>query len=33
MEKELGKIDFNNTRLAEFHDDFLSLINKHAPVK
>lgn len=33
MEKELGKIDFNNTQLAEFHDDFLSLINKHAPVK
>ena len=31
--KELGKIDLNNSELAEFHNEFLSVLNKHAPIK
>ena len=33
LDKELAKIDLNNAQLAEFHKDFLSVLNKHAPVK
>ena len=33
VDKELAKIDLNNAELAEFHNEFLSVINKHAPVK
>ena len=31
--KELAKIDLNNAELAEFHNEFLSVLNKYAPVK
>ena len=33
LDKELAKVDLNNAELAEFHKDFLSVLNKHAPVK
>ena len=33
MDKNLAKIDLNNTELAEFHTEFLSVINKHAPIE
>ena len=33
LDKELAKIDLNNTELAEFHNEFLSVLNKHAPMK
>ena len=32
-DKELEKIDLNNAELAEFHNEFLSGLNKHAPIK
>ena len=31
--KELAKIDLHNVELTEFHDDFLSLLNRHAPIR
>ena len=31
--KELAKIDLNNTNLAELHNEFLSVLNKHASIK
>ena len=31
--KELAKIDLSNAELAEFYDENLSVLNKHAPVK
>ena len=31
LDKELAKIDLNNAELVEFYDEFLSLLNKHAP--
>ena len=33
LDKELAKIDLNNAELAEFHNEFLSVFNKHNPVK
>ena len=33
LNKQLGKIDLNNGELAELLDEFLSVINKHAPIK
>ena len=33
LDKALAKIDLNNAELAEFHNEFLSVINKHAPIK
>ena len=33
LEKELAKIDLNNAELAELHNEFLSVVNKHAPIK
>ena len=33
LDKELSKIDWNNAELAEFHNEFLSVLNKHAPIK
>ena len=33
LDKELAKIDLNNAALAEFHNGFLSVFNKHNPVK
>ena len=33
LDKELAKIDLNNAELAEFHNEFLSVLNKHAPIK
>ena len=33
QDKELAKIDLNNAELAEFHNVFLSVLNKHAPIK
>ena len=30
LDKELAKIDLNNAELAEFHDEFLSVLNKQA---
>ena len=33
LDKELSKIDLNNAELAEFHNEFLSVLNKHAPIK
>ena len=33
LDKELEKIDLNNVELAEFHNEFLSGLNKHAPIK
>ena len=33
LDKELAKIDLNNAELAEFRNEFLSLLNKHAPIK
>ena len=33
LDKELAKIDLNNIELAEFHNEFLSVFNKHAPIK
>ena len=33
LDKELAKIDLNNVELAEFHNKFLSVLNKHAPIK
>ena len=33
LNKQLGKIDLNNAELAEFLDEFLSVINKHALIK
>ena len=33
LEKELAKIDLNNAELAELHNEFLSVLNKHAPIK
>ena len=31
--KELAKIDLNNAESAKFHNEFLSVLNKHAPIK
>ena len=31
--KELAKTDLNNAELAEFHSEFPSVLNKHAPIK
>ena len=33
LDKELAKIDLNNAELAEFHNEFLSVLKKHAPIK
>ena len=33
LDKELAKIDLYNAELVEFYDEFLSVLNKHAPVK
>ena len=33
LNKQLGKIDLNNGELAELLDEFLSVINKHTPIK
>ena len=33
LDKELAKIDLNNAEIAEFHNEFLSVLNKHAPIK
>ena len=33
LDKELAAIDLNNVELAEFHNEFLSVLNKHAPMK
>ena len=33
LDKKLAKIDLNNAELAKFHDKFLSVLNKHAPIK
>ena len=33
LDKELEKIDLNNAELAEFHNELLSVLNKHAPIK
>ena len=33
LDKELAKTDLNNVELAEFHNEFLSMLNKHAPIK
>ena len=33
LDKKLAKIDLNNAELAEFHNEFLSVLNKHAPIK
>lgn len=32
LDKELAKIDLNNTELAEFCDEFFSVLNKRSPV-
>ena len=31
--KELAKTDLNNAELAEFHNEFSSVLNKYAPIK
>ena len=33
LDKELAKIDLNNAELVESHNEFLSVLNKYAPVK
>ena len=33
LDKEWAKIDLNNTELAELHNEFLSVLNKHALIK
>ena len=33
LDKELAKIDLNNAELAEFPNEFLSVLNKHAPIR
>ena len=33
LDKKLAKIDLNNAELDEFHDKFLSVLKKHAPIK
>ena len=33
LHKELAKIGLNNAELAEFQDEFLSVLNKYAPLK
>ena len=33
MDKELAKNNIINAELAEFHNEFLSLLKKHAPIK
>ena len=33
LDQELAKINLNNAELAEFHNEFLSVLNKHTPVK
>ena len=33
LDKKLAKIDLNNAELVEFHNEFLSVLNKHAPGK
>ena len=33
LDKELAKIDLNNIELAEFRNEFLSVLKKHAPIK
>ena len=33
MDKELAKNNLINVELAEFHNELLSLLNKHAPIK
>ena len=33
LDKELAKIHLNNAELDKFHDEFLSVLNKHAPIK
>ena len=33
LDKELAKIDLNNTKLIELRNEFLSVLNKHVPVK
>ena len=33
LDKDLAKIDLNNAELAEFHNELLSVLNKHAPIK
>ena len=30
LDKESAEIDLNNAELAEFHNEFLSVLNKHA---
>ena len=31
--QRVAKIDLNNAELAELHDELLSVLNRHAPVK
>ena len=33
LDKELAKIDLNNAELTKFHNKFLPVLNKHAPIK
>ena len=33
LDKELAKFDLNNAEFAKFHNEFLSVVNKHAPIK
>ena len=33
LDQELAKINLNNAELAEFHNEFLSVLKKHAPIK
>ena len=33
LDNELAKIDLNNSNLVEFCNEFLSVLNKHAPRK
>ena len=33
LDKELAKIDLNDVDSAELHNQFLSVLNKHAPIK
>ena len=32
LDKELAKMDLSNAELAEFYNEFLSGLDKHAPV-
>ena len=33
LDNELPNIDLNNAELVEFHNQFLSVLDKHAPIK